>query len=161
MGQTFHPDCVICEYFDREERRKANIWEERARAALSHHMRIERKQGLHSCQTLAEYEIFTGVTVTWLAKKMEMEYDSGACAHCESAGFDALWTTLCPHPEEPGGLSRMTIDRTDPTRALAQDNLTLMCLIGNVGKNETDPLTQSIRNRYWRMHNDSRRHLVA
>jgi hypothetical protein len=46
----------------------------------------------------------------------------------------------------------MTIDRTDPDRLLARDNLTLMCLYGNIGKNDTDPKTYGIRCAYWRMH---------
>jgi hypothetical protein len=150
----FHPDCVICEYERREAWRHEHVFEEAARTRLGDHMRRERDQRLHRYRTLAEYELLTGVTVAWLAELMRDAWERNAhCHHCDSAGRVAEWQSICPVIEGIPDLSRMTIDRTDPSRLLARDNLTLMCLIGNIAKNDTDPRTNAIRNAYWRLHN--------
>lgn len=153
----FRPDCVICEYEDREQYRAEHIFEETARNRLTDHMRREREQGLHRCTTLAEYMIQTGVTIQWLADLMRRAWENDEqCAHCESVGRRAHWHAICPVIEGVPDLSRMTVDRTDPKRLLARDNLTLMCLTGNQQKNDTDIAIVAIRDAYWRMHNQAK-----
>jgi hypothetical protein len=149
------PDCVVCEYDERLAYRRANLWEDAARQRLADHMQRERKQGLHNCRSVRDYELLTGVTVEWLADLMRHAYETNAaCHHCESVGRRATWQVACPIDEDGlPDLHRMTIDRTDPARLLARDNLTLMCLTGNIAKNSTDPDTYNVRQAYWRRHN--------
>jgi len=146
----FEPDCVICEYKARERNLREHAFEVRANAILSDHMRRERDQGLHQCNTLPEYELLTGVKVLDLATNMEREWEHGACRHCESIGNEALWRNICPDPYVEGGLSRMTADRTDTSRLFGWDNFTWMCLHGNIAKTQTEPGKHAIRQAYWR-----------
>lgn len=153
----FEPDCVICEYEIREAERRDHAFELRAAAILSDHMRRERKEGLHGRETLAEYQLLTGVRVPDLAADMERAWEYGACRHCESIGSAALWKNICPDPYVEGGLSRMTADRTDTSRLFGWDNFTWMCIHGNVAKHRTDPATYALRQAYWRAVNLSQR----
>jgi hypothetical protein len=153
----FEPDCTICEYERREQYRRDHVFEEAARTRLSDHMRREREQGLNNCTVLKEYEILIGVTVDWLAREMRTAWETNAqCHHCESVGRKAHWQAICPVIEGVPDLSRMTIDRTQRKRPLARDNLTLMCLSGNISKNDTDEHINAIRCAYWRLHNTQR-----
>lgn len=154
----FEPDCHICEYERRKAYRIGHAFVVRSRAVIDHHYRIERKQGLHTCRSRTEYELLTGVTVAWLEGVMRHAYEGNArCHHCESVGRSAEWQVICPVIEDEIDLSRMTVDRTDPSRLLARDNLTLMCLTGNVAKNDTDPHTHAVRQAAWRRHNYTKR----
>jgi hypothetical protein len=148
---------VICEYDEREQYRRDHVFEVAASQRLQDHMRREREQGLHTCKTFAEYQIQTGVTVTWLADLMRHDWENDEqCGHCETVGRAAHWHAICPVIEGIPDLGRMTIDRTNRKRLLARDNLTLMCLSGNVAKSDTDEEINAIRNAYWRLHNASR-----
>ncbi len=99
----------------------------------------------------------TGVTVAWLEDLMRRAWENDEqCGHCESVGRKAHWHEICPVIEGVPDLTRMTIDRTDRTRRLDRDNMTLMCLSGNIAKNDTDPHINAIRNAYWRLHNASK-----
>lgn len=96
--------------------------------------------------------LLTGVTVDWLARKMRVAWEQDdKCDHCETAGLPAQWRQIVPEPHRD--LSRMTIDRTDPERLLARDNLTLMCWPGNNAKAKTHPAIYNDRQAYWRMFN--------
>lgn len=153
----FVPDCVICESLAREAWHAEHVFEDRAEDVLKHHMRVEREQGLHACPRLSAYQLQTGVTVEWLAEKMRAAYygegADGRCHHCETAGLPSEWQVACPIVLGVIDLSRMTVDRTDRKRLLARDNLTLMCLKGNIAKGETDETIYNKRQAYWRLHN--------
>jgi len=133
------------------------MWEHRAKAVLRHHMRVERKQGLHTCTSLDDYMRLTGVTIEWLARLMRLAWENDEnCNHCESAGLPSHWRQIVPDPYgDYRQLSRMTVDRTDTTRLLARDNVTLMCLPGNIAKGQCDAHTYNVRQAYWRHVNHS------
>jgi hypothetical protein len=118
-------------------------------------MRVERAQGLHACNTLDDYCRLIGISIEWLARKMRLAWENDECCdHCETAGWPSHWRTIVPDPyTDPRQLARMTVDRTDRTRLLARDNLTLMCLPGNIAKGKTDAATYNDRQAYWRLHN--------
>lgn len=154
-GESRHPDCVICEFLAQEAYRQEHLWEHAAEQRIRDHMTRERKQGLHACTTLEDYMRLTGVTISWLARKMEVAWETDdVCSHCETAGLPAHWRQIVPDPYgDYRQLERMTIDRTDPKRLLARDNLTLMCRPGNVAKSKTPPDIYNDRQAYWRHHN--------
>jgi hypothetical protein len=152
--QRFMPDCIICEYNAREQYRRENVFAQAARTRLDDHRRRERDEGLHSCDTLAEYEVLTGIRVEWLAEEMRRAWENDErCHHCESVGRAAHWQAICPVIEGVPDLTRMTIDRIDRTRRLDRGNIRLMCLSGNISRNDTDEAVYAIRQAYWRMHN--------
>jgi hypothetical protein len=152
-GSCFRADkayCTICDEAIRLARIEADPWSHRAADKLRRHMRKEREQALHACETLKEYETLTGVTVAWLADEMRKAWETGSCQHCASAGRAALWKVICPDPVRD--LSDMTVDRTDRSRRLARDNMTLMCHYGNTAKGRSSPGVQNDRDAYWRIH---------
>ena len=157
---SYTPDCIICSYEIREQKRATNVFLVAATNRLYGHMVRERNnQGLHHCRTLAEYQLLTGCTVTWLSEeKMRPAWETNAqCGHCETVGRASRWQHICPVIEGIPDLTRMTIDRIDQTRRIDRDNLRLMCLSGNIARNDTDEATDAIRNAYWRFHNQQRR----
>jgi hypothetical protein len=137
-----HSRCVVCEQNITDARKKLYEHEIKAQGVLSSHMRKERKQRLHNCRKLADYEVLTGVTRDWLAGKMRTaEQNDDPCPHCE-----VRWSQMAG-----GWRMQMTVDRTDRTRTLSHDNLTLRCRTGNTQKGTTDARTSAIRDAYWRV----------
>jgi hypothetical protein len=153
----FRPDCNICEYNAREEYHREHVFEEAARNRLDDHRSRERAEGLHDCGTLVEYQVLTGITVAWLAEEMRRAWEEDQqCHHCESVGRTAHWQAICPVIEGIPDLTRMTIDRIDRKRRIDRGNVRLMCLGGNISRNDTDEAVWAIRQAYWRMHNAER-----
>jgi len=129
------PTCVVCQQDINDERKRANRWISKARNVLQSHMDKERKQGLHACITLAQYEQLTGITTDWLAKELERIYSQDICPHC-----------FRRYSDMPNGHADLSVDRPDRTRCLNRTtNLAYMCKTGNSQKGTTDPRTYDVR----------------
>jgi hypothetical protein len=138
----FHSRCVVCEQENNDAYKRAHRYEIRARAVLGEHRRKERRQGLHGCETAAEYETLTGINVEYLANKMRRTYErpEAECPHCR-----ARWS------EMPNGLSDMSVDRRDRSSLLTRENLVLLCRTGNNQKGTLNPRTWEVRQALWRL----------
>ncbi|MBO0728580.1 MAG: hypothetical protein J2P57_04935 [Acidimicrobiaceae bacterium] len=133
---------MVCEQERNDAYKREHRYEIRARAVLGEHRRKERRQGLHNCQSPAEYEVLTGVTVPYLANLMQGTYEGpeAACPHCL-----VLWR------EMPNGLSDMSVDRRDRGALLTRENLVLMCRTGNNQKGTLDARTWDVRQALFRV----------
>ncbi|HSS10024.1 MAG TPA: hypothetical protein VLL25_09075 [Acidimicrobiales bacterium] len=91
---------------------------------------------------MAEYELLSGVSVDYLATKMQRTYDrpDAVCPHCR-----------VPWSQMPNGLSDMSVDRRDRSALLSRENLVLMCRTGNNQKGTLEPRTWEVRQAYWRI----------
>ena len=146
-------DSHIVQYNRREAKRLANLWLTAVTQRVRHHFTIERKQGLHTYDLFPAYLERTEIDLPDMASDMADTHATKHCVHCKTAGHPSKWTVLCPHPDEIGGLTRMTLDRKNPRILLSPDNYKWMCLGGNIQKNQTDPWTYDVRNAAWRRWN--------
>jgi hypothetical protein len=133
--------CARCEFNIRAARKRLWRYRMRAKNALAKHMLRERAAGLHVCRRLADYEVLTGVTVDWLADRMERSaVHDEACERCRKR-----WSTM-----DGSWVMQMTVDRPDTKRTLSRDNLLLKCLGCNTSEKDTDARTRNVRDAMWR-----------
>jgi hypothetical protein len=151
VSQALHSKCRACEQERRDFLKRKNRYKQKAKDALNRHMRIERKQGLHACRTLEEYELLTGVTSSWLAEQMAHNIAHGLGCQITDCGV----TFLGPG-EMPGvlPLSYLTLDRPDRSRMLSRTNNNLGCNTCNGEKGRQDIHTFEVMQRLWRLRRD-------
>lgn len=140
-SRAVHSRCVSCEQDAKDEWKRTHRFEHWSARALSRHLRIERKAGLHDCTTRAEYEDLTGITVAWLAAEAKRTYErpDADCPHCA-----VRWTDM------PNGHRDLTLDRVDRRRILSRSNYQFMCPTGNSQKGVLDPRTYDMRQTLFR-----------
>lgn len=149
--RVVHSKCRACEQEHRDFLKRKSRFKEKARSALVRHMRIERRQGLHQCKTLEEYELLTGVTVEALAEEMARNV-----AHGEGCQITGCGVTFVGPGETPDvlPLSQLTLDRPDRSRMLSRTNKQLGCATCNGEKGRQDIHTFEVMQRLWRLRRD-------